>query len=140
MSCDDHRLFVEVVELLKGLPTSTDPTDKRRAPRVEMHLPADIKLAADPDAPWMSAQMRDLSTCGVRLHVDRPIAADDSFLLRLPTRKGGKSPVPLICRAVYCIPHNLYIIGAEFTGYAAPDQAVGESAYQLERARRSIVG
>jgi hypothetical protein len=138
MNCTDHQ-FVEAVELLQGLPTPTDPTDNRRAPRVEIRLPVDIKLAVDPDAPWIVAQMHDLSARGVRLQVDRAVAADDSFLLRLPTRLGGKSSVPLICRAVYCIPQNVYIIGAEFTGYGTPDQAVGESAYQLERIRRSIL-
>jgi hypothetical protein len=135
----DHQ-FVEAVELLQGLPTPPGPTDKRRARRIEIRLPVDIKLAADSASPWISAQMRDFSARGVRLRVDRAIAADNSFLLRLPTRRGEKSAVPLICRVTFCAPDkDFFIIGAEFNGYATPEQSVCQSADELERIRQSIL-
>ncbi|MGA2442467.1 MAG: PilZ domain-containing protein [Tepidisphaeraceae bacterium] len=139
MSFTDHQ-FVEAVELLHGLPAPTGPMDKRRARRVAIRLPVDIKLAADSDSPWMTVQMRDLSARGIGLQTDRAIAADNSFLLRLPTKNGKKCAVPLICRVVYCRPDkDFFIIGAEFSGYATPEESVGESTEKLERIRRSIL-
>jgi hypothetical protein len=139
MNFTDHQ-FVEAIELLQGLPIPASPTDRRRAARVEIRLPVDVKFEADSTSPWTSAQMRDLSARGVRLQIDRALAPDNSFLLRLPTKNGEKSPFPLICRVVYCRPEkDSFIIGAEFSGYATPEKPVGESAEKLERIRRSIL-
>ena len=139
MNFTDHQ-FVEAVALLQGLPIPTSPADRRRAGRVEIRLPVVVKFDTDSASPWTLAQMRDLSARGVRLQVDRALAADSSFLLRLPTKNGGKSAVPLICRVAYCIPEKeFFIVGAEFSGYATPEESVGESAEKLERIRRSIL-
>ncbi|MGD0769340.1 MAG: PilZ domain-containing protein [Tepidisphaeraceae bacterium] len=139
MSFTDHQ-FVEAVELLQGLTTPTGSRNKRCARRVEIRMPVDIRLAADSDSPWFVAQIRDLSARGIRLQVDRAIAADSFFLLRLPTKHGKKCAVPLICRVIHCMPDkDLFVIGAEFSGYATPEESVSESAEQLDRIRRSIL-
>jgi len=139
MNFTDHQ-FVEAIELLQGLPIPTSPTDRRRAGRVAIRLPVDVKFETDSASPWTVAQMRDLSARGVGLKVDRAIAPDNSFLLRLPTKNGQKSAFPLICRVAYCRPENdCFIIGAEFSGYATPEKSVGDSAEKLERIRRSIL-
>jgi hypothetical protein len=84
--------------------------------------------------------LRDFSARGVRLRVDRAIAAENLFLLRLPTKDGTKCVAPLICRVAHCVPDkDSFMIGAEFSGYATPDKSVSESADQLERIRRSIL-
>jgi hypothetical protein len=139
MKLADHRLD-EAVELFQGLPIPADPADKRRAQRVEIGVPVDIRIAEDSGSAWISAQMRDLSPRGVRLRVDRAIPADHSFLLRLPAKEGEKPAVPLICRVAYCASDNgCFIIGAEFNGFATTEESDCDSADHAEQIRRSIL-
>ena len=74
--------------------------------------------------------------------LENPTAMDigASFLLRLPTKDGKPSSVPLICRVAHCEPQkNSFLIGAEFIGRLTPGKSAGDNAADLSRIQHSIL-
>jgi hypothetical protein len=141
MKFTDSR-FVEITKLMQALKVSPDSSDKRRAARVALRLPIQIKVMAGRSlGPWETVELRDVSPRGIRFVLGAPIEVGCSFIVAFPAKNAAKISAPVICRVVHCNweAENTYLIGAEFDGPMRSKQPGVESAAEEERIRRRIL-
>jgi hypothetical protein len=134
--------FAEAVELLQSIDPTRSRGDKRRANRTEIRVSIEIRACNKAaECPWTTGTLRDLSPRGVRLEAKCSIEANESFLLKLPTKDKTPGQLPLICRVAYCTPQKeSFIIGAEFIGRQYPQQSQSNLDAERGRIRKLILG
>jgi len=132
--------FAQLVELMQARETRRHQRkDKRRAGRTEIRVSVKISRKNPPNPPvWETVELRDLSPRGLRLVTNQEISAGSSFLISLPTGRGGNEP--LLCRVVHCemLGNRSYTVGGEFIGQVQEQPKLDESAEQL-RIQRTIL-
>jgi len=138
------KKFVEAVQILQATEAKKVGGGKRRAPRQPIRVPVQIKFEVEnPDTPWTTVHLRDISPRGVLLAINQRMDVGSSLLLRLPAKAFEEQGSPLICRVCYCRQEadDLFLTGVEFVGRldvdATPTSSV--SAAQRERIQRSIL-
>lgn len=141
MKFTDSR-FVEITKLMRALKVSPDGSDKRRAARVPIRIPIQIKVMAGRAlGPWETVELRDVSPRGIRFVLKEPLEVGCSFIVTFPANNAAKASAPVICRVVHCSweRDKTYLIGAEFNGPMRSKQPGVESASEEERIRRRIL-
>lgn len=132
--------FAELVALMQARETRRQQRkDKRRADRAEIRVSVKISRESSPGAPvWQTVELRDLSPRGLRLVTNQEMPAGSSFLISLPTGRGGAEP--LLCRVAHCemLGNRTFTVGAEFIGHVQVQPILDESAEQM-RIQRTIL-
>jgi hypothetical protein len=103
-----HQLLAVLREL-----DQKAPTEQRRHPRRKVHLNLWIRLLGKKPAERRPALLVNVAAQGVGLHVERPLARGQKFLLQLRFIEGGGWLV--LCEARNCRPLRMaYQVGAKF--------------------------
>src|ERR1700683_5257210 len=111
--------FAEITKLMRALKFSPDASDKRRAARVAIRIPVQIKITAGKAVgPWETVELRDVSPRGIRFVLRKPLEGGFSFMVTFPSTRAGKNSTPSACRVIHCAEPSdgSFLIGAEFDG------------------------
>jgi hypothetical protein len=131
--------FLEAVELIQTIDSQKGRNDKRRAHRTSIHIPIDVKLTMEEKTEWSKAKLLDISPRGAKLEMANAMEVGSSFLIRLPSPKGGKA-MPLICRVAHCVKQRTcFLIGTEFIGHFSGAKPAEHSADDMTRIQQSIL-
>ena len=106
--------FAEILKSLNEL--SRQPSDKRRAPRVNHRCRALITRGKELHSGLSeSVSVRDFSPRGICILCPKPMAGGENFIICMSRR--GSSPVHILCTVVHCnaVSKEMHTIGAEFT-------------------------
>jgi hypothetical protein len=92
-------------------------SDKRQFTRMEVQSPVRLGIMSNNKMTAFTALSKDVSMGGIGLCQSLRMAANESFLIALPT---GKEELIVVCRATFCRPlaDGLYCVGAQFESEA----------------------
>jgi hypothetical protein len=134
--------FAEITKLMRALKYSPDASDKRRAARVAIRIPIQIKVPQGKAVgPWKTVELRDVSPRGLRFVFKEPLEVGCSFMTMFPSTSVGRVSSPVVCRVIHCgaQENGSFLIGAEFDGPIRAVQPGVEAVAEEERIRRRIL-
>lgn len=114
--------------------------DHRRAPRMKLMAGGEITIRDAAGAEHrLAVQLRNLSSRGLCVLLDRPVEPGCQFVVHFPNRRGSETDI--LCTALHCRPAygRLFSVGAEFVCSITHSLGQVDAEAELQRIRQSVL-
>jgi hypothetical protein len=116
-----------------GQPMPPRDNDRRVWGRASCDVETTCQRAGDPNAPWLTARVRNISQGGIGLTVPQPFSLGALLSVTLPGRPGTDEPTEVLACVVRCDPAEQagrFDLGCTFAGTLSDDDLARFGAHR----------